>query len=151
MNEEKRKTELKNDERIKVLQDLSSIELMPCQHLIDFRNRLDELKSCFVLTEQDLRTAPVCPNCGFRPSTEPANTPAGTELAILDGELDKLVADWTQTLLVNLEAPATREHLDLLQPEPKNLVNGFIKKKELPERIDQDFIQALSEVLFRTR
>ena len=147
VNEEKRKTELKNDERIKVLQDLSSIELMPCQHLIDFRNRLDELKSCFVLTEQDLRTAPVCPNCGFRPSTEPANTPAGTELAILDGELDKLVADWTQTLLVNLEAPATREHLDLLQPEPKNLVNGFIKKKELPERIDQDFIQALSEVL----
>ena len=147
VNEDKRKVELTNDERLKVLQDLSSIELMPRQHLTDIQKSLTELKSCFVLTEQDLRTAPVCPNCGFRPSAEPANTPAGTELAILDGELDKLVADWTQTLLVNLEAPTTRKHLDLLQPEPKNLVNGFIKKKELPERIDQDFIQALSEVL----
>ena len=147
VNEDKRKVELTNDERLKVLQKLSSIELMPRQHLIDLQNRLAELKSCFVLTEQDLHTAPVCPVCGFRPSAGLANAPAGTTLAILDGELDKMVADWTQTLLVNLEAPTTRKHLDLLQPEPKNLVNGFIKKKELPERIDQDFIQALSEVL----
>ena len=147
VNEDKRKVELTNDERLKVLQKLSSIELMPRQHLINFRNRLAELKSCFVLTEQDLRTAPVCPNCGFRPSAELANVPVGASLAILDSELDKMVADWTQTLLVNLEAPTTRKHLDLLQPELKNLVNGFIKKKELPERIDQDFIQALSEVL----
>ncbi len=147
VNEDKRKVELTNDERLKVLQNLSSIELMPRQHLIDLQNRLAELKSCFVLTEQDLHTAPVCPVCGFRPSAGLANAPAGTTLAILDGELDKMVADWTQTLLVNLEAPTTRKHLDLLQPEPKNLVNGFIKKKELPERIDQDFIQALSEVL----
>ena len=58
-----------------------------------------------------------------------------------------MVADWTQTLLINLEAPTTRKHLDLLQPEPKNLVNDFIKKQELPDRIDQDFIHALSEVL----
>lgn len=147
VNEDKRKVELTNDERLKVLQKLSSIELMPRQHLINFQNRLAELKSCFVLTEQDLQTAPVCPVCGFRPSSELANAPAGTSLAILDGELDKMVADWTQTLLVNLEASTTRKHLDLLQPEPKKLVNGFIKKKELPEQIDQDFIQALSEVL----
>ena len=147
MNEDKRKVALTNDERLKVLQKLSSIELMPRQHLINFQNRLAELKSCFVLTEQDLQTAPVCPVCGFRPSSELANVPAGTSLAILDGELDKMVADWTQTLLINLEAPTTREYIDLLQPKQKNLVNGFIKKKELPERIDQDFIQALSEVL----
>lgn len=147
VNEDKRKVELTNDERLKVLQKLSSIELMPRQHLINFRNRLDELKSCFVLTEQDLQTAPVCPVCGFRPSAELDNDPARTALVILDSELDKMVADWTQTLLVNLEAPTTRKHLNLLQPEPKNLVNGFIKNQELPERIDQDFIQALSEVL----
>lgn len=147
VNEDKRKVELTNDERLKVLQNLSSIELMPLQHLTDFQDSLTGLKSCFALTEQELHTASVCPHCEFKPSAELATVPAGTALGVLDRELDKMVADWTQTLLVNLEAPATREHLDLLQPEPKNLVNGFIKKKELPERIDQDFIQALSEVL----
>jgi hypothetical protein len=61
--------------------------------------------------------------------------------------LDKLVANWTQTLLTNLEDPTTRGNLDLLKPEPKKLVNGFIKKRELPDDLGQDFIHALSEVL----
>jgi hypothetical protein len=47
--------------------------------------------------------------------------------------------------------------LDLLKPEPKKLVNGFIKKRVLPDLpaeasaqarvMDQDFIHALQEVL----
>jgi hypothetical protein len=73
--------------------------------------------------------------------------PAGTVLDGLDDELDKLVANCTQTLLTNLEDPTTRGNLDLLKPEPKKLVNGFIKKRELPDDLGQDFIHALSEVL----
>ena len=147
VNEDKRKVKLTNDERFQMLQNLSSIDLMPLQHLTDFKESLAELKSCFALTEQELHTTSVCPHCEFKPSAEPATVPAGTVLGVLDRELDKMIADWTQTLLVNLEAPTTRDHLNLLQPKQKNLVNGFIKKKELPDQIDQDFIQALSEVL----
>jgi hypothetical protein len=77
----------------------------------------------------------------------PPTAPAGTVLDGLDDELDKLVANWTQTLLTNLEDPTTRGNLDLLKPEPKKLVNGFIKKRELPDDPGQDFIHALSEVL----
>ena len=51
------------------------------------------------------------------------------------------------TLLTNLEDPTTKGNLDLLKPEPKKLVNGFIKKRELPDDLGQDFIHALSEVL----
>jgi len=70
VNEDKRKTELMGDERLKVLQKLSTIELMPRQHLTDFQNRLAGLKSCFALTEQELDATPVCPHCGFRPAAE---------------------------------------------------------------------------------
>jgi len=70
-----------------------------------------------------------------------------TVLDGLDDELDKLVANWTRTLLTNLEDPTTKGNLDLLKPEPKKLVNGFIKKRELPDDLDQDFIHALSEAL----
>ncbi len=147
VNEDKHKIELMSDERLKLLQKLSTIELMPRQHLTDFQNRLARLKSCFALIEQEMDAAPVCPHCGFKPSVEPATTPAGTVLNGLDDELDKLVADWTQTLLTNLEDPTTKGNLDLLRPEPKKLVNGFIDKRVLPDELDQDFIDALGEVL----
>ncbi|MDF1590873.1 MAG: DUF6079 family protein [Desulfobacterales bacterium] len=147
VNEDKRKTRLMTDERLKVLQKLSTVELMPRQHLIDSQNRLTGLKSCFALTEQELNASPVCPNYNFKPGPEPPAAPAGTLLDGMDEELDKLVVNWTQTLLTNLEDPTTKGNLNLLKPEPKKLVNGFIKKRALPDKLDQDFIHALGEAL----
>ncbi|MDZ4132971.1 MAG: DUF6079 family protein, partial [Dethiobacteria bacterium] len=147
VNEDKRKTDLMGDERLNMLQKLSTIELMPRQHLSDFQNRLAGLKSCFALTEQELDASPVCPHCNFKPDAEPSTAPAGTMLDSLDEELDRLVDNWAQTLLTNLEDPTTRDNLDLLKPEPKKLVNDFIKERDLPDTLEHDFIHALSEVL----
>jgi len=105
VNEDKRKAQLMGDERLKKLQKLSTIDLMPRQHLSDFQNRLAGLKSCFALTEQELEASPVCPHCSFKPGAEPPMAPAATMLDAMDGELDKLVENWTQTLLANLEDP----------------------------------------------
>lgn len=147
VNDDKRKTGLMGDERLKVLQKLSTIELMPRQHLSDFQNRLAGLKSCFALTEQEMDASPVCPHCNYKPGVEPPKAPAGTVLESLDDELDNLLVNWNQTLLTNLEDPTTKGNLDLLKPEPKKLANGFIKKRKLPEDLGQDFIHALSEAL----
>jgi hypothetical protein len=147
VNEDKRKAQLMGDERLKDLQKLSTIDLMPRQHLSDFQNRLAGLKSCFALTEQELEASPVCPHCNFKPGSEPPAAPAATMLDALDGELDKLVENWTQTLLANIEDPTTKGNLSLLKPEPRKLVDGFIKKRTLPDDLDQDFIHALQEVL----
>jgi len=147
VNEDQHKIRLVSDKRLKVLQNLSTINLMPRQHLSDFQNRLAGLKSCFALIEQDLDASPVCPHCGYKPGAEPPAAPAGTILDSLDSELDKLVDNWTQTLLTNLEDPTTKGNLDLLKPNPKKLANGFIKKRALPDDMDQNFIHALQEVL----
>jgi succinate dehydrogenase flavin-adding protein (antitoxin of CptAB toxin-antitoxin module) len=120
---------------------------MPCQHILDFQNRLTELKSCFALTEQDIDASPICPHCNFKPGVEPAAAPAAKILETLDSELDKLIDNWTQTLLSNLEDPTIKDNLNLLKSEPRKLVNGFIKKRKLPDDLDQDFINALQEAL----
>ena len=73
--------------------------------------------------------------------------PAAAMLDALDDELDKLVENWTQTLLANLEDPVTKGNLSLLKPEPRKLVDGFIKKRSLPDDLDHDFIRALQEAL----
>ncbi len=147
VNEDKRKSRLLKDARFKILQQLSTIDLMPRQHLIDFQERLGKLKSCFALTEQDLIVTPVCPHCDFRPGTDDMGAPVSTVLDNLDMELDKLLNDWTQTLLTNLEDPTTRSNLDLLKPEAKKMIDNFLKQRKLPEALTPEFIQACKEVL----
>ena len=50
-------------------------------------------------------------------------------------------------MLANLEDPTTKGNLGLLKPESRKLVDDFIKKRSLPEDLDQDFIHALKEAL----
>jgi len=136
-----------NDERLKRLQKLSTIDLMPRQHLADFQNRLAGLKSCFALTEQELDAFPVCPHCGYKPAAELTTAPANMLLDAQDAELDKLMENWTKSLLTNLDDPTTKANLGLLKSASRKLVDGFIKKKALPDDLDQEFIHALQEVL----
>ena len=51
---------------------------------------------------------------------------------MLDNELDTLVADWTQTLLHNLEDPTTQGNLKLLKPASRTLVDTFLQGRALP-------------------
>jgi hypothetical protein len=147
VNEDQRKGRLLADERLKCLQKISTIELMPRQQLTDFQNRLAGLKSCFALTEQELGSTPVCPHCSFKPVSETTNTYAAAVLDTLDGELDKLIENWTRVLLTNLEDPTTKENLKLLKSGPRKLVDAFIKSKALPNDLTQEFISAVQEVL----
>lgn len=148
VNEDRRKNALLRDERIKILDQLAGIDLMPCQHLIDFKNRLASLKSCFTLTEQDLEAVPVCPHCGFKQGAESREigAPAAKMLEALDDELDDLVNNWTRTLLANLQDPSTPEALRLLKADQRKRVDGFMKTKTLPDNLDQDFIGTLQEL-----
>ena len=147
VNEDKRKTDLMGGERLRALHKLSTIELMPRQHLTDFQNRLDGLKSCSVVTDRGMDTSPICRHCGYNPGSGPPASPAGNVLDDLDEELDELVSNWTQSLLSNLEDSATKSDLELLTPESQRLVAGFIERRALPDVIDQNFIHALGEAL----
>lgn len=147
VSEDKRKARILGDDRLKKLQSLATIDLMPRQHLTDFQNRLAGLSSCLALTEQEMEAAPVCPHCRFNPATERAPVSATRTLDGLDDELDRIIDGWTKTLMDNLADPTTRGNLDLLRPEARNLVDSFIKAGALPDELDQDFIRALQEVL----
>jgi hypothetical protein len=148
INDDKRKAALMNDHRLQTLLKLAGIDLMPRQQLTDYQNRLAELKSCFALTDQDLNAAPVCPHCGFHPSAEKSTAPAAQIISQLDDELDKLMEQWTNTLLNNLEDPIMQANInELLQNEEKELVLRFIKTKELPDDLDSVFIRILKTIL----
>jgi hypothetical protein len=146
-NDDDRKARLIRDERLKSLQKLATIDIMPRQHLVDFQNRLGELRTCFELTEYDLEKSATCPHCGFKPITESVSASAATVLESLDHDLDKIVKEWTQTLLSNLEDPTTQDNLSLLKPEAREIIDSFLKSRTLPEPLEQNFVAALQEAL----
>lgn len=147
VEEDRRKKQLLQDERLDKLSRLATIDLMPVQHLSAVRDRLGGLTSCFALTEADLQSGPECPHCGFRPAVESIDVPAGRRLEEVDEELDRLVDAWTRTLLENLADPTTREQLDLLKAEERSEVEAFMDAGELSETLSDTFIQALRQVL----
>jgi len=157
VNDDKRKVRLMNDPRLQILLKLAGIDLMPLQQLRDYQERLARLKSCFALTEQDLDATPICPHCRFQPSSSEnkgkdsgsgLQVPAARQLDQMDDELDQLTAQWTKTLLNNLEDPMTQANInELLHENDKHIVKSFMDSKELPDPVDANFVQTLKKVL----
>jgi len=148
VNEDNYKKQLMDDDRLKVLQKLSTIDLMPRQYLSSYQGRLIEgLTSCFKLTEQEMATAPVCPHCQYKPCAEKPGSPAVNILDALNNEQGQMIDDWTNTLLANLQDPTTQGNFELLKTEQRSLLEDFIKAGKLPAEISQEFIHAMKEVL----
>lgn len=147
VTEDQRKIKLTQDVRSQSLQKLATIDLMPASQLRDWQNTLASLRTCATLTEQELQATPTCPHCQFKPGSEGIDIPASSVLAQKETQLNQLLLDWTQTLLVNLEDPTTRENLNLLKSEQRQLVDQFLASQTLPNPLTNDFIHAIKEVL----
>ncbi len=147
--DDQRKAKLGQDPRLKQLQQLATVEMMPTQQLRDFENRLFSLKTCFSITKENLDADPICPHCQFRPLEEPfSGTTPGDRVNALDSELDHLLDDWTKTLLGNLEDPTVAENIELLSaPEGKRAVLAFLDTRILPDPVEPLFVKALQEIL----
>ncbi len=147
--DDQRKARLGQDARLKQLQQLSTVEMMPTQQLRDFENTLFGLKTCFSLTKQALDNDPICPHCSYRPVEEPSSgAKAGDRISELDTRLDDLIRDWTSTLLGNLEDPTVASNIDLLSnADGKAAVQSFLDARTLPDPIGAVFVKALQEVL----
>ncbi|MEH1940777.1 MAG: DUF6079 family protein [Nostoc sp.] len=147
VNEDRLKVQLLQDVRSQSLQKLTTIDLMPASQFRDWQNNLASLKTCAVLTEQELQATAICPHCQFKPATEAIDIPASSGLGEIETELDQILANWTQTLLANLEDPTTRENLNLLKTEQRRLVDEFLASRILPNPLTKEFIHAVKEVL----
>jgi hypothetical protein len=147
VNDDKRKAGLLNDQRLQTLLKLAGIDLMPRQQLTDYQNRLTRMKSCFALTEQNLDASPICPHCQFRPAAE-IGASGSQQLNQMDEQLDRIIEQWTKTLLNNLDNPMTQANVkELLQEDDKQVIQSFIDSKELPDRVDGNFVQTLKTIL----
>jgi hypothetical protein len=145
VSEAKRWQALKADRRLRTLEWLSAIQLLPRHQLQAFKDELAKLRECTALTEQVLQVELICPHCQFRPVDDTINATAALDQ--LEEKLDGLLQAWKNTLLENLDSESVKRDLELLPAGRRRLVNEFVQSRQLPEEMGQDFIQAVQEVL----
>ena len=145
VNEDGVKKGLLKDPRLKRLNSLASLSIMPKRSLTEFQNQIIEIKTCFDLTRDDLEGSPIC-HCHFRPVEEEIGRPVTTSIYQMDDRLDKIHNDWRDTLLDNLADPTVQENLELLGEDEREMVNEFLEQKELPEAVTGTFVKTLQEL-----
>ncbi|MCK9335092.1 MAG: DUF6079 family protein, partial [Candidatus Cloacimonetes bacterium] len=145
--DDRKKAELSNDLRIRNLIKLGEIDIMPKQQINDILEKLAALKTCFNLTEQNLQADPICPHCRFNSAVESGTSSASHILSQIDQLLDTIISNWTETLIQNLKDEHTQESIALLSSKDKATLEAFIASKELPDKVDDNFVNIFKEVL----
>jgi hypothetical protein len=146
--EDKTKNALRKDSRLVAMRALAGISLMSTSQLTMFEEKLDNLKSCYQLSDSELVASPYCPHCSYKPANESLPfSVAANALTQLDDELDRLLAGWQQALLDNLDDPIIRANLDLLKAVARTHIQSFVTSKTLPDPITPDFVSAVQEAL----
>ena len=142
-----KKAGLSNDLRIQILLKLGEIDIMPKQQVNDIMEKLSSQKTCFNLTEQNLQADPICPHCRFNPAVESGKPSASHNLSQIDQMLDDSIASWTEMLIQNLKDEHSQESITLLSEKDKAIIDEFIQNKELPDKVDDNFVNILKAVL----
>lgn len=145
VNQEAKKNALEQDTRLRMLEKLSRIDLMPLRQLQDFKAKLSGLKVCWRLVPEDLEARPVCPHCRFSPAAEPVIPPM--DLDALEDELGRMLEEWTASLCDVLSSENVWEKLDLLSPDQAQRIRSFIHSRTLPDPMDELFIEAVQTAL----
>jgi hypothetical protein len=88
--------------------------------------------------------------CTPRQTRFPSDQLGASGLAVLqqiDDQLDTTLENWRKTLLENLSDPTAKKSIGLLPPGQKAAVEGFLKSKQLPDKIDADLVQGIQTAL----
>ena len=145
--DDERKKTLLRDGRLDGLARLATIDLLPQEQLTELQDRLGDLKSCFPPTKNELRARPDCLRCNFHPSSHGTTAPVEEQLSAIDRALDRVLSEWTEALVENLNDPTTTEQMQLLGAQQRQLVEAFLTARALPEPLSDEFVEAVREVL----
>ncbi|HBY92977.1 MAG TPA: ATPase [Chloroflexi bacterium] len=146
-NEDERKKRILESPRLKRLQTLSRIRLLPEEQLARITNDLRDLVSCWRLVPSDLRQQPVCPHCGFRATEGRPQPNAANLLDRIEADVDRATAGWAQLLLTELDRPGVVATIEMLDTEKKVLLQTFRRTKQLPDMVTDGFVSAINEAL----
>ena len=145
INDAKRKGEMISSGKLANIKRLKSIAILSASKLESIEKDLSNLKVCYELTPEMLKTSNFCTKCHFRIGG--GDLPVKGKLDEIEEHLDNLLADWTKTLLNTLSDPLLMDQKKYLRTDQVAALDEFLKTKLLPDRIDKFFVGAIESLL----
>lgn len=127
------------------LRKLRSIDILSVAKLTDLENELSNLKVCYELTPEELKSSSVCPHCHFRLGDNVK--PVHGKLDNIEMRLDSLLEEWTKSLLDTISDPIVESQKEYLNDAQQKAIDEFVETKELPKRVDDFFVNAIQALL----
>lgn len=141
----RRRGDIQGSAEFASLHKLRSIEILSTAKLTKIEQDLANLKICYELTPQELKTSHICPHCHYSLGDMTPNV-AG-QLDNIDIRIDDLVSEWTQTLLDTISDPIVASQKEYLSAQQQKVIDDFIAAGALPKPVDDFFIKAIQALL----
>lgn len=144
--QDKRKAVLLSDFRMDQLQQLAGIPSINRSQLLEIQDEFGNLRTGETLTASDLESNATCGD--FFPAMEKgAGISAEQRLTNLAAKVEQTYDSWIKALLNDLDDPVIQEHLDLLKPAERKLVDDFRSEKALPDPLPAKLVTTLQQAL----
>ena len=138
----KRKGQLQESNELLNLRKLKTISIFSTKKLNDIEQDIADLQICYTLTPEELKTSPICPHCGFRLNDKTKNVYG--QIDNIETRINDLNGEWTGTLLDSIQDPLVEEQKQYLNSEQQKVIEEFISNKELPDKVDDFFVNAVN-------
>lgn len=145
IDDAKRRGKIQESIALSNLRKLRTIEILSSAKLSAIEQDLSELKVCYELTPEELKTSPVCPHCRYNLGDKAKNVFG--QLDNLEIRIDNLVAEWTQTLLNTVSDPIVSSQKGYLRADQQKVIDDFISSGTLPKRVDDFFVKSINALL----
>lgn len=145
INDAQKRGKIQESRTLLTLKKLRGIEILSVAKLTDLENELSDLKVCYELTPEELKSSPVCPHCHFH--LDDNVKPVFGKLDNIEMRLDFLLEEWTKSLLDTISDPIVESQKEYLSEAQQKAIDDFIETKELPKRVDDFFVKAIQALL----
>lgn len=145
IDDSKRRSQIQEGQSLRNLQKLRNIEILSGAKLSELEQSMAELKVCYRLTPQELKTSPICPHCRF--SLEEHAKNVSGQIEYLENRIEEMTAEWTKMLLDTLSDPIILDQKKFLKAQEAKVIDDFVSSGELPEKVDDFFVNSINSLL----
>lgn len=145
IDDAKRRGKIQEGQALSNLRKLKGIEILSGAKLSELEQSMAELKVCYSLTPQDLKSSPICPHCRFSLEDKAKNV-AG-QMEQMEDRIDLMVDEWTKMLLDTLSDPIILDQKKFLKAQEAKAIDDFVSSGTLPKKVDDFFVNSINALL----
>ena len=141
----KRRGSIQEGTNLANLRKLRSIEILSVAKLTAIENEMTNLKVCYELTPEELKSNHICLHCHYQ-----LNDNVKDIYGVLDNlefKIADLLKEWSKTLLNAISDPLMTGRKKFLSQEQQVVIEAFISSGELPTRVDDFFVKSINAML----